>query len=240
MARIVLVHGFTQTGRSWRAIAHELEDHGHEVATPDLPGHVGSPAMSIIDAATSLADAGGPAVYVGYSMGGRVCMRLALDHPEVTQGVVLLGATAGIEDEAARARRRAADDALAARVLEIGVPAFIDAWLAQPMFRDLPTDTVERDDRLRNTADGLAGALRLAGTGAQEPVWNRLAELGDRSVPMLLLAGERDAKFVALRDAMASCIGPSARAATIAGAGHAAHLEQPARFLALVRDWLES
>jgi 2-succinyl-6-hydroxy-2,4-cyclohexadiene-1-carboxylate synthase len=238
VVRVVLVHGFTQTGRSWRTIADALRADGYEVSTPDLPGHAGSAPKSLTDAAAIVAAAQGPAIYVGYSMGGRVCLRLALDHPDIALGLVLLSATAGIADPAAREARRKADTALAERVFDIGVSAFVHEWLKQPMFARLPIDSRDRNDRLRNTVDGLAGALRLAGAGAQEPLWDRLRELRTRRVPVLVLAGDRDTKFVELAETLANGIGPTAERSLIADAGHAAHLEQPAAFLQRLRAWL--
>jgi 2-succinyl-6-hydroxy-2,4-cyclohexadiene-1-carboxylate synthase len=236
--RLVLVHGFTQTPRSWGPIAAALRADGHEVHTPALPGHDGTAPLSLPEGAARLAAQWGKAVWVGYSMGGRLCLQLALDHPGAVDALVLLGATAGIDDPAERAARRRHDAALAARVEQVGVRAFLAEWLAQPLFAGLPDDPAERAERARNTAAGLAGALRLAGTGTQDPLWDRLGELRERAVPTLVMAGEHDAKFRALARRLAHRIGPSARCAWVSGAGHAAHLERPASFLAHLRSFL--
>ena len=74
------------------------------------------------------------------------------------------------------------------------------------------------------TVDGLASSLRLLGTGAQEPVWDRMGEI---KVPVLLMAGEHDSKFSALAFRMAAGIGDNAGISFVPGAGHAAHLERP-------------
>jgi pimeloyl-ACP methyl ester carboxylesterase len=138
-----------------------------------------------------------------------LCLRLALDRPELVRALVLVGASPGIADPGERAARRAADDRLAA---EAG-----------------------RDERLANTPAGLAYALRRLGTGVQEPLWDRLAGLRP---PALLVAGERDPKFTALARRMAAAIGPTARVAVVVGAGHAVHLERPATLAALVEEFL--
>jgi 2-succinyl-6-hydroxy-2,4-cyclohexadiene-1-carboxylate synthase len=238
--RVVLVHGFTQTGRSWDRIAADLA-RDHEVVRVDAPGHGGSAAVraDLWEGASLLAEAGGPAVYVGYSMGGRLVLHLVLRHPDVVSGLAVLGATGGLDEAAERAARRASDEVLAEELERDGVEAFLDRWLAQPLFAGVPPDPVERAARSTNTVAGLASSLRLAGTGTQDPpLWSRLAELRDRAVPALLLAGERDAKFTALARRLAVDIGPTATWASIPGAGHAAHLEQPEAFLAAVRAWL--
>jgi pimeloyl-ACP methyl ester carboxylesterase len=135
-----------------------------------------------------------------------------------------------------RAARRAADEALARDLERDGVAAFLDRWLAGPLFATLPAGRAGRAERLGNSAAGLAAALRLLGTGAQEPLWARLPEL---AAPVLLVAGELDGKFAGLAGRMAAAVGPNARVALVPGAGHAAHLEQPERFGDLVERFLE-
>ena len=237
--RLVLVHGFAQTARCWGPVADDLGA-DHEVLALDLPGHGESPlpALDLPGTAAALAEAGGRATYVGYSFGGRACLRLALDHPEVVEGLVLVGGTAGLEDEDERAARRAADDALARQLEAEGVAAFLDRWLALPLFAGLAPERQYRHERLRNRPEALAASLRLAGTGAQEPLWGRLGELGARRAPVLVAAGADDTKFAALGRRLVAGIGPGAELALVPGAGHTAHLEQPEAFLAALRAWL--
>jgi 2-succinyl-6-hydroxy-2,4-cyclohexadiene-1-carboxylate synthase len=233
--RVVLVHGFTQTGDCWGAVASDLA-RDHQVVRIDAPGHgrSGHADASLPDAAELLGEAGGSGTWIGYSMGGRMALHVALSHPELVDRLVLIGATPGIEDDGERAARRADDQALADRVLAVGVEAFVDEWLALPLFAGLPPTAACREARLGNRADGLAGSLRHAGTGNQEPVWDRLTSL---PMPVLWLAGAEDAKFARIAaDAAPRC--PDATVATVAGAGHTAHLERPGRFRAVVRDWL--
>lgn len=232
--RLVLVHGFTQTGASWGAVADDLAS-DHEVVLVDAPGHGGSTATQadLVTTGRLLVEAGGEATYIGYSMGGRMCLHAALEAPSQVRRLVVLSATGGIDDVDERASRRTADEALAARVEAIGVAAFLDEWLTQPMFAGVPDG--DRADRLANTASGLADSLRRAGTGTQLPLWYRLAEL---AMPVLVLAGERDAKFRAHASRLTGQIGANAAMALVPDAGHAAHLEQPNVFLALVRGFL--
>ncbi len=236
-ARLVLVHGFTQTGRCWGRFGADLAV-DHEVLSVDAPGHGGSSEVRVdlVEGARRLGEAGGRAIYVGYSMGGRLALHLALARPDLVHGLVLIGATAGIADDAERAERRAADDALAAHLERVGVDAFLHEWLAQPLFDDLPDDAASLDERRRNTVAGLASSLRLAGTGSQRPLWS---ELGRITAPVLLLSGEHDPKFTGIARQMAEHIGPNATTTVVEGAGHSAHLEQPERTTRCVRTWLE-
>jgi 2-succinyl-6-hydroxy-2,4-cyclohexadiene-1-carboxylate synthase len=234
--RVVLAHGFTQTLASRGALGERLGERW-EVVRVDLPGHGGSGAVraGFEEAAGLVGAAGGRAAYVGYSLGGRLCLRLALDRPDLVPALALIGASPGIADPAGRAQRRAADEALAERIEREGVAAFLDRWLAGPLFATLPEAAAGRAERLANTADGLAWALRALGTGAQEPLWDRLAGLRP---PTLLLAGELDAKFTAIARQMAAAIGPTAAVAIVPGAGHAAHLERPAEVAARLAAFL--
>ncbi len=235
---LVLVHGFTQTHRCWGPEAAALAS-DHEVVRVDAPGH-GRSAEIMAGLRTGgrlIADQGGVATYLGYSMGARFCLHLALSNPELVRGLVLLGGTAGIEDNDERAARRQQDRRTAARIKQEGVPAFLDIWLAQPLFANLPAERAFREERLENTVDGLMSSIEQAGTGSQDPSWHKLQRL---AMPVLVLAGADDAKFAALAARMAEEIGANATLALIDGAGHAAHLEQPDRFLAVVRPWLAS
>lgn len=231
---IVLLHGFTQTGTSWSTVRRHLPA-GWDVRSPDLPGHGDAGARRAGLAATSdllAATLDRPAVVVGYSMGGRVALRLALDHPDRVAGLGLLGATAGIDDAAERADRRRADHELAERIEADGVAAFLEGWLAQPLFADLELSPDDRAARLANSPAGLAASLRLAGTGTMDPPW--WPELGAIRCPTLVAWGEHDAKFAALGRRLADAIGPTATTAALVGCGHAAHLEDPAAFAQLV------
>lgn len=233
---LVLVHGFTQTGRCWGPEAAALA-RDHEVIRVDAPGH-GRSAEILAGLRTGgrlIADQGGEATYLGYSMGARFCLHLALGNPELVRGLVLLGATAGIEDPDERAARRAQDLRTAAALRAKGLEAFLDDWLDQPLFAGLPPEGAFRAERLANTVEGLTASLEQAGTGSQDPSWHKLHRL---EMPVLVMAGADDRKFAALAVRLRDEIGPNATLALVEGAGHAAHLEQPERFLALVQPWL--
>ncbi len=236
--RFVLAHGFTQTARSWSTFGRLLEAQlpGAETIAVDLPGHGTAPPPSDADlweSADRLVDTGGTATYVGYSMGGRVSLHAALAQPVPVRALVLIGATAGIDDPDERRARRAADERLADHIETVGVDTFIDEWLGNALFAGLTEQTAMRDDRLRNTAAGLAASLRATGTGTQEPLWERLGEI---DVPVLVLAGQDDAKFRAIGERMADLLA-SSTFEVIAGAGHSVHLEQPEATAAAIARW---
>jgi 2-succinyl-6-hydroxy-2,4-cyclohexadiene-1-carboxylate synthase len=167
-------------------------------------------------------------------MGGRLALQLALAAPERIARLVLLSTTAGIEEEADRARRRAADEALANEIEGGTIDQFADRWLAQALFAgdDAETQARARADILRNDPASLAAALRAIGTGAMAPLWDRLGELA--GIETLVVTGERDAKFRQIGERMASLI-PDARHVEIAGVGHALPRERPEELAALLK-----
>ena len=241
---MVLAHGFTQTHRIWGGVDTDLSG-GRTVVAVDLPGHGGSAAVQadLPAGAALLGDAGGRADYLGYSMGARFCLHLALARPDLVRSLVLVSGTAGIDDAGERAERRRADEALAERLdpTDGGVPAdtvatFVDRWVADPLFGAVPASSNDVGERRTNSAAGLASSLRLAGTGTQEPLWGRL---GGLTVPVLVVTGARDAKFTALGRRLADAVGGPAVHVGIAGADHAPHLQRPAEVADAVRSFLD-
>ncbi len=235
---LALVHGFTQTGRSWGRLARRLAA-SRTVVVVDAPGHGGSAdeRLDLWGAGRAVLEAVGRADLLGYSMGGRICLHAAVADPASVGRLVLVGATAGITDPAARERRRADDLALAAtleRDGDAGLPGFFERWLASPLFAGLDAEAVGLDARRENTAAGLASSLRLCGTGAQQPLDDRLGVL---TMPVLLVAGAHDGKFRAEAERLRAGI-RGAEVAVVEGAGHACHLERPDEFLAVVEAWL--
>lgn len=231
----VVLHGFTGSASAMAPLTSRLPD---PVLALDLPGHGAWPisgdpadytmaaAVSGVVAATAHLES---LALVGYSMGGRVALHVALAHPERVAALALIGARAGIDDPAQRAKRIAADEALADQIESKGIEWFTDYWADQPLFASqrhrlsVEQQAELRAQRLDCDPRGLALSLRGMGAGAVEPVGCRLGEL---SMPCTLIAGVEDAKFAAIAHGMAAAI-PHATVCVIPEAGHAAHLEAP-------------
>jgi 2-succinyl-6-hydroxy-2,4-cyclohexadiene-1-carboxylate synthase len=227
VVKLLLLHGFTATGAGWDPVRRLVEGGLYEPEAPDLRGHGARSAdrPATIEACVDDLRQDEPYALAGYSMGGRVALHLALAQPRLVRRPTLISTTAGLESEAERAERRAADEDLADGIERAGLEAFARSWAAQPLFADQPPEiaSAAHRDRLRNTAEGLAASLRGMGTGAMTPVWSRLHEL---TMPATVVVGERDAKFRLIGERMVEAL-PNAKLVVVPRAGHAVHLEAP-------------
>lgn len=246
---VVVLHGFTGSAVAMGGLVDRLAV-DHRVLAVDLVGHGRSPvpthpaaytvdAMAADVAAVIDRHTAGSAHLVGYSMGGRVALTLACCDPARVRTLALIGATPGIADAADRAARRAADDALAASIERDGLEAFVDTWMANPLFASQDRLGVKvlaaaRAQRLTADPRGLAASLRAGGTGAMTPLHDRLAGC---AVPTCIIVGELDPKFRAIAEAMHDLL-PVSTIVTVADAGHAAHLERPDRVVGAIREGL--
>ena len=236
---VTLLHGFTQSGRSWRELIAKMPP-GWRWIVPDLRGHgetqIRHDALCSMEACTrdlvALWDELGVerSHVVGYSMGGRLALHMAAKRPERLLSLVTIGAHAGL-DEGAREGRRRGDDALAKRIEKEGIEAFVGYWGSLPLFAGLerrgPSYVAEvRAERLRNHVAGLACSLRGMGAGAMEPVWDELAQV---SVPCTFVAGQLDHGYVASARRLAATA-PNSRYEVVPRAGHAVHQERPDAF----------
>ena len=248
MIHPVLLHGFTGRAASWGDAL--LDDLASRVGPPvlvDLPGHgsrVGEtdPEDFTLERAWELIDEAlpEPAPLLGYSMGGRLALSYAVEHPERVSALVLESASPGLLTAEERAQRRTADEELARRLEQDGIEAFVDTWEGLPLFssrKALPDEVWARERALRlaNDPHSLASSLRGLGTGALPSYWEALGELG---LPVLLVVGALDVKFRAIAGHMADRL-PRARQVVVPEAGHTVHLERPGAWVDAVGRFLD-
>jgi 2-succinyl-6-hydroxy-2,4-cyclohexadiene-1-carboxylate synthase len=247
---LVLLHGFTGSAETWAPLRAQLEP-SHRVIAPDLPGHGRSSAPEaparyaverVADDLMRVLDAVGVerVALLGYSMGGRVALRVACRHPGRLTALVLESTSPGIANPADRAKRARDDEALADAIERDGVRAFVDRWERLPLWdsqRSLSADARAslRAQREANVPHGLANSLRGAGAGATLPMLEQLGEIG---IPTLLIAGALDTAYVGHGRQMEQLL-PHARLVVVPDSGHAVHLERPELFAAEVSAFLE-
>jgi 2-succinyl-6-hydroxy-2,4-cyclohexadiene-1-carboxylate synthase len=225
---LLLLHGFTHTGASWKGVVAALGER-YRALSPDLLGHGGaSDAQPVtLEAQLNQLLRLAPSRYTlaGYSMGGRIALHLALADQGRVERLALIGASPGIAHERERAQRRADDERLAGEIERQDIEEFATRWAQTPVLAGLNEEQAASayEDRLRSTPRGLARSLRGLGTAALPPLWARLAEL---EMPVKLVVGERDTKFIEVADQMALVI-KDAEVIVVPGAGHAVHLEAP-------------
>lgn len=246
---LLLLHGFTGRGANWREVAALFGDE-FRVVMPDLLGHGESQSATDDSRFTINAQAADLIALLdaleierasmwGYSMGGRLALYTALHYPSRVKALVLESASPGLATQTERVARRASDEALAARLLREGIPAFVEYWESLSLWESqhrLPAQKREalRAQRLTNTAEGLARSLRGMGTGEQPSLWDKLAEI---TLPTLLMAGAHDTKFVEIAQQMHALLS-NVRFVLAEDAGHAVHLEKPEWAVKTVGEWL--
>ena len=230
--RLRLVHGFSQTIRSWEPVEARLP-RDWDVQPLEIPD-----GLDFVATAGALGLRGGEGTWVGYSMGGRLSLRLAIDRPELVERLVLLSASPGITSPADREARLAIDETRVHELERDGVEIFLERWLSQRMFETLPREASMIDERQRrNTVHGLAHQLRALGQAAHEPMWDRLSEL---EMPVLVVSGQWDRAYTEIAEQIGAAIGANAHVTTIEKAGHALHLERPDEVAHVLTSWLET
>jgi 2-succinyl-6-hydroxy-2,4-cyclohexadiene-1-carboxylate synthase len=247
---LLLLHGFTGRGSSWaphlpalRRVATTMQvdllGHGESDAPTDPARHsVERQAADLAEIARRVA--GSRVTVLGYSLGARVSLALAIGDPAAVRRLVLESPSAGIADPRERAGRRASDEVLAGEIERDGVPAFVERWENQPLFATQASlsEAARRrlhDERLRNSAAGLASSLRGAGQGAMTPLCDRLSSV---ATPTLVICGALDP--VRPRTELVAAGISGARLEVAVGAGHAVHLEAPAVFRSLVLSFVSA
>lgn len=242
---VVLLHGFTGSTATWSTLVPTLADR-FQVITFDLPGH----GKTKVDTAKTMLECcsdmkaileqlGLRKIHLlGYSMGGRTALSFAMTYPDMVESLILESASPGLADEADRKERINSDHKLAGRITRDGVESFVDFWESLPLFesqKNLPDSMqqVIREERLAQREEGLATSLRFMGSGVQPSWWDKLETL---AIPVLLVVGEWDLKFIKLNKDMDYLL-PQSNLVTVQKTGHAIHVEESNFFGKLVSEF---
>ncbi len=247
---LLLLHGFGGSSESWGKSLLERLSIGRRVIAVDLPGHGKSdvPAepgrfafAAIVSDLADLLDVleVASAVWVGYSMGGRLALGAGLFLPDRVSRLVLESASPGLATDQERTERRSSDELLARRIESSDIGSFVREWEDLPLFATqgklAPEVRAElRSRRLTNRPEALAACLRGLGTGMQPSLWEAMEHV---AAPTLLIAGAEDQKFVRTNERMLDAL-PAARLEVVPEAGHAVHLEQPEAWQSAVESFV--
>lgn len=255
---VVFLHGFLGTGEEWTSIMRALSQSARCIAV-DLPGHgskiqkdvnyesAEEPSYSIETIAYVMEKlfngfTPGKVTLVGYSMGARIALYMALRFHTKVKGAVIVSGSPGLRDESARKIRRAKDDSKARSLVSHGLELFLDNWYAgelwkslrdHPRFSDIFASRLQHHDLL-----SLAKVLSDSSVGWQPQLWDDLKHC---KVPLRLIVGGKDLKFKSIAQKMLQEIQGATnvydkadicKIVKVPDAGHALHLENP---LALIR-----
>jgi 2-succinyl-6-hydroxy-2,4-cyclohexadiene-1-carboxylate synthase len=202
---ILFIHGFMGKGEDWLDVINSMQ-HEYNCLIIDLPFHgkttvqeglseltferVGSALISLLEVLKVK-----KCHTVGYSLGGRIALYLALRYPDFFQKVVLESASPGLKNEK-EIEERIKEDTQWAQILEKDkLQDFVRDWYKQSIFANLEKHQKFQDlidARMKNDPALLAESLRILGTAQQPSLWEELSQL---SMPVLLIVGELDTKF---------------------------------------------
>lgn len=177
---------------------------------------------------------------VGYSMGGRLALYLTLHFPQRFHKVILESASPGLSTDKERLERIKRDEQIARKLVRSferdDFYKFLENWYNQPIFGNIknhPQFEQMIENRLQNNPVELAKSLRFMGTGVQPALWDKLQQ---NKIPLLLLVGEKDLKFVDINTKMAK-INEYCELKIVENAAHNIHLENTSIFVKNIRDF---
>jgi len=246
---LVLLHGFTGNtatwepfqktwGKSFQLIMVDIIGHGLTDSPSDPKRYEIAQVASDLKALLLSLDIESSHI-LGYSMGGRLALTFACRYPEMVDSLILVSSSPGLRTIEERQNRMEQDEKLAKRIEREGIKTFVDYWENIPLFASVkktPQAVQEaiRRERLQQKEIGLSNSLREMGTGKQPNNWKCLPKL---NVPVLLLSGSRDTKFVKIADEMEKLL-TNIKKMIIQEAGHMIQVEKQDLFEEVIMDWL--
>ncbi len=246
---LLLLHGFTGNTATWEPFKKRWGQ-SFQIIMVDIIGHglTDSPAdhqryeidQVAKDIKTLLVGLHIESLHIlGYSMGGRLALSFACNYPEMLKSLILVSSSPGLRTVEERNNRIEQDERLADRIEHDGIKAFVDYWENIPLFasvKKLPAAVQEtiRQERLLQKEIGLSNSLRGMGTGKQPSQWECLPKL---NIPVFLLCGSEDTKFVKIAEEMQNTF-PNAKRSIIEESGHMIHVEKQEVFGQIIMDWL--
>lgn len=244
---LVLLHGFTGTQHTWNDLIMRIS-HRYRIMTIDLPGHgktVAKHKVTMDQFVQDLYELTRSVQFdtfhlLGYSLGGRTALSYAMHYPETIRSLILESASPGLQSEEERLKRMAADKKIAEMIIEKGIKSFVAYWENIPIFdtqKRLEQNVKNniRNERMSQSAIGLAQSLLGMGTGAQTSWWESLSSI---PFPLLLIVGALDEKFIDINKSIQNKVA-TATLHIVENAGHAVHIEQKDAFARIVYEYID-
>jgi pimeloyl-ACP methyl ester carboxylesterase len=230
---VVLLHGITDSWRSFEPVLPHLPDALHAFAVTQRGHGDASRLPSGYRVEDFAADVGlfmdalgiDSAVLVGHSMGSVVAQRFAIDRPERVRALVLIGAVATLQGNAPVQELWDAAVSTLADPIDRG---FVLDFQRSTIAQEVPPDFLEAvvDDSLKVPARVWRGAFAALLQTDLTPALGRIA------APTLVLWGDTDVIASASQQARLAKGITGAELRIYAGAGHAPHWEEPDRVAA--------
>jgi 2-succinyl-6-hydroxy-2,4-cyclohexadiene-1-carboxylate synthase len=243
---MIFLHGFVGSMVDWLPACHHFSS-DYQCLLLDLPGHgktqatrssdytVSATARSLIRLLDSKKT--GPSVLIGYSMGGRLALYLAVHYPDYFDKVILVSTSPGLQKKKDRLARQINDKRLADEMGNMTIEAFLQKWYDQPLFNSLKEHPKFEEllrQRLGNQVKNWPASLRGMGVGKQPSLWNKLEYL---KMPVLILVGEKDQKFRYIAFQMKD-LNPNFIISIIPQCGHVIHVENEDAFYSELYNFL--
>lgn len=242
---LLMLHGFMGSSKSFSGLIEPLKQFCNPV-TIDLTGHGKSVTppeperfttkQQVSDLASIINRLKCSSLFIyGYSMGGRLAIQYAVNHPESLKGLILESTHCGIKSEAERNSRSEADEERA-RKIESGFEQFLDEWAKLPLFNH-PGAEPDKEYLIRMKEQDparMAASLRGFGAGQMPYACDKLAAL---QLPAGLIAGEYDQKYVEKMGEMAHLCKNSVFT-IVEGAAHRVHADQPESIVQFINHFI--
>ncbi|XP_039036473.1 protein PHYLLO, chloroplastic-like [Hibiscus syriacus] len=261
---ILFLHGFLGTNEEWVPIMHAISESARCISV-DLPGHGETKIKNRADDKAALQPTlsieimanlmfkliehitPGKVTLVGYSMGARIALYMALKFGDKIEGAVILSGSPGLEDAVARKIRRAKDDSKACSLVTHGLQLFLNTWYSGGLWKSLRRhpnfNQIVSRRSLHNDLQGLARVLSDLSSGRQPSLWEDLKHC---KTPLMLVVGEEDEKFKLVAQKMwheidhdrDDAMSKLHQMVVVPNCGHAIHLENPLPIIRLVRQFV--
>lgn len=246
---LLFLHGFLGSGTDWINISEALSLN-HYCICLDLPGH-GKTDIVVTKNSYNIENTAKYIInflqdknihtcgLVGYSMGGRISIYLAIHYPKFFKKIIIESAQPGIEDVEEREQRKKHDSLLAQKLKSNPLDEFLEFWYNQQIFESLKHHKNFANllkSRLNNNSQKCAKSLLEIGAGFQPSLWIDLKRIKS---PCLLVTGEYDLKYQKIFSKMHQEIF-SSDFVIIKNAGHNSHFENPEEFSKVVKKFLSN